>query len=47
MAAKTSSQKTYFFGEDYDMKMTVDEAQSVPGSLSLEECLNHFDERVV
>ena len=47
LAAKTSSQKTYFFGEDYDMKMTVDEAQSVPGSLSLEECLNHFDERVV
>lgn len=52
LAQKTSSQKTYFFGEDYNMKATIEEAiaQVKDGGasvLSLEECLNNFDDRLI
>lgn len=48
LATKTIGQKTYFFGEDYAMKATIEEAAAAGNSaLSLEECLNHFDERLL
>lgn len=45
--AVSSKSSGYLFGEDYLIKGTIQEAQAVKGALSLEECLNTFDEKLV
>jgi hypothetical protein len=46
LAVSTKS-KGFFFGEDYKIAGTIDEAKQSPGFISVEECLNYFDERLV